>query len=29
MTELLTVTTTVLADLAQLGGLESDYTRFY
>jgi len=29
MTELLTVTTTVLADLARLGGLEADYIRLY
>lgn len=29
MTQLLTVTTTVLADLARQGGLEADYTRFY
>ena len=29
MTELLRVTTTVLADLARLGELEADYTRLY
>lgn len=29
ITELLMATTTVLADLAQLGGLDADYTRLY